>query len=177
MDEKGLKLPQKTIVAIVVGFVLLLGLGLGIHLTYNPKISSVEQRINENSQRLEAFKNLYPVYNKLSGLLEEYKERIVIPYTPKISPERDIAGFGVRVATICEQTKMHFVSVQPRPESIQSDKDRILVNTVIRGEFVDFRDFLIHLLQVHSLIFIEQVQVRSMPENREYALSLWVHFT
>jgi hypothetical protein len=27
------------------------------------------------------------------------------------------------------------------------------------------------------LVFINQIQVRSIPEDREYVLSLWVHFT
>jgi hypothetical protein len=177
MNEKGLKLPQKTIVAIVVGFVLLFGSGLGIFVTMNPKISSVQQRIDENRQRLDAFKKLYPTYSTLSGHIEKYKERPLIPYSPTRVPERDISGFGVHIERICEQTGVHFVSTQPKPESIQSDKDRILVDTVIRGPFKDFRNFLIQLLQLESLVFINQIQVRSIPEDREYVLSLWVHFT
>ena len=177
MDDKQLKLPQKTIVAIIAGFVLLFGTGLGIHLTYKPGIASVQQRIDDNTKRLDVFTKLYPTYNKLFALHQKQKEQNLISYSSTRVPERDISGFGDRIEKMCEQTGMDFISANPLPESIEADKQRILVDAVVRGEFGFFRDFLVKLLQVPSLVFIEQVQVRSIPEDREYALRLWVHFT
>jgi Tfp pilus assembly protein PilO len=98
-------------------------------------------------------------------------------YSPKRIPLKDITTFEQRIHTVSEKTGMQCASVRPRPETIQADKDRILVAVVLQGEFVDFRKFLLQLLAFPCLIGVEQIQISSIPENREYNLSLWVHFT
>ncbi len=177
MNEKGFKLPQKTIIVIVAGFVLLFGTGIGVHLVFTKNIDAMQQHIDENTHRLEVFKKLYPTYHRLVELNKKLKEQVLIPYSSERIPERDISGFLDRLEKICQQTGMHFVSAAPQPESIQAEKQRILVNSVVRGDFKTLRPFLIQLLQTSSLVFIEQIQVRSVPSSREYTLRLWVYFT
>ncbi|WP_462325719.1 hypothetical protein [Desulfoplanes sp.] len=177
MDEQQVKLPQKTILLIVIGFVLLAGGGLGIHLTYKPKIERIQGRIAGDTGRISMFEKLYPTYSRLLSVYQKRKAIKTIPFDPATTAERDISGFGHELELLCEKAGMQFVSATPRPETIEADKQRILVETKVRGGFAGFRRFLVRLLGMPSLAHVQQIQVHSVPENREYSLELWVRFT
>jgi hypothetical protein len=155
-----------TLVLVAVGFLLLYPLVRDMN--------RLDRQIRQDRARLAVKKELYPDYTRLLQVEQTQKGLVLVPYEAQTALEQDITTFGSTLASLCKGSGMDFVTATPSPESIRSEKNRVLVDAVIRGDFYRFRDFLLRLLQVPSLVRVQQISVRAIPENREYGLKLWV---
>jgi len=175
MDTQGIKIPQKTVGIMVLGFMILIGSGLGTFFSVSPKIKRVDAQIAAASHRLAVMKDLSPSYTRLLKMYQEQSEIETIPYDPaKALAEHDISSFGQMVDRLASDSGMIFVAATPSPESLKGEDRTIMVDLAVRGTFENFRGFLIKILQVPSLAYVQGVQIRTIPEDKEYTLQLWV---
>lgn len=174
MHDQKMVLPRKTIICMSSGMLILILIAITFLVPLSRKITRLDSQLMHSRNKLAAMKELYPEYTRLLGVEHSQSSFKLIPYDEKRLQEQDISIFGNTLATICTQTGMDFVSATPSPESITGENHRVLVDVVIRGDFLLFRNFLLNLLQVPSLEHLQQIQVRPIPENREYRLQIWV---
>ncbi|MGX9365989.1 hypothetical protein ACTVJH_08080 [Desulfoplanes sp. PS50] len=173
MQDQKLIFPKKTLLAMVGGTLVLVVAGFLLLYPLVRDMNRIDRQIQQARARLAVKKELYPDYTRLLQVEQIQKSFVLVPYEEQTALEQDITTFGSTLASLCKSSGLDFVSATPSPESIRSEKNRVLVDVVIRGDFFRFRDFLLQLLQVPSLVRVQQISVRAIPENREYGLKLW----
>ncbi|GAU08972.1 hypothetical protein [Desulfoplanes formicivorans] len=174
MRNQKLILPKKTILALVAGVLVLGVVGFLLLFPVLRDMNRLDRQIARAQTRLAVKKELYPDYSRLLKMQQTQEAFRLIPYEDTMTREKDISTFGNTIASLCTRTGMDYVAATPSPESISGAKHMVLVDVVIRGDFLRFREFLLQLLQVPSLVSVQQIKVRSIPEDREYGLKLWV---
>jgi hypothetical protein len=137
-------------------------------------MNRIDRQIARAQTRLAVKKELYPDYSRLLKMQQTQQDFKLVPFAEKTTRVEDISIFGQTIASLCARTGMDFVAATPSPESIRGAEHTVLVDVVLRGDFLRFREFLLQLLQVPSLQRVQQIKVRSIPEDREYGLKLWV---
>ncbi|MFP4070536.1 MAG: hypothetical protein ACLFTB_00660 [Desulfovibrionales bacterium] len=168
-----LKIPAQSLVAFgVLGLILVLGC---VFLVL-PKFSenaALERQIEQARAAVEEQKALFPVYADLAARAEKAKG-ISLP-----SPEHtdlnieEIEYIPELVRKKAEQSGIESISITPDPKSLESS-GLLKVNCEVRGQFVDFRAFLIRLGELSSLRQIEQISIRPVRGSREMRLTLWL---
>ena len=62
----------------------------------------------------------------------------------------------------------------PVPASVASDTNLLLIEGTLKGEYVDFRSFLINLANFPAFHSIESLVIRSTETVPEYSLRIWM---
>jgi hypothetical protein len=174
MRDQKLILPKKTILALFAGVFLLGIVGFLLLFPVFRDMNRMDGQIARAKTRLAVKKELYPEYSRLLKMQQAQQDFKLVPFAEKTTRVEDISIFGQTIASLCARTGMDFVAATPSPESIRGAEHTVLVDVVVRGDFLRFRDFLLQLLQVTSLDRVQQIKIRSIPEDREYGLKLWV---
>jgi hypothetical protein len=174
MRDQKLILPKKTILALFAGVLVLGVVGFLLLFPVIRDMNRIDRQIARAQTRLAVKKELYPDYSRLLKMQQTQQDFKLVPFAEKTTRVEDISIFGQTIASLCARTGMDFVAATPSPESIRGAEHTVLVDVVLRGDFLRFREFLLQLLQVPSLQRVQQIKVRSIPEDREYGLKLWV---
>ena len=69
---------------------------------------------------------------------------------------------------------MTLVSAVPNLGALTGDAQFIAVDIVLRGNFINFRKFLITLGGIPYLEHIEEIAIQAKPDVKEYRLKLWM---
>ena len=69
---------------------------------------------------------------------------------------------------------MTLVSAIPNINALTGDAQLLSVNVVLRGEFAQFRKFLIQLGGLPYVQHIEEIAIQDNPDTKEFRLKVWV---
>lgn len=129
------------------------------------KIRSLKSEIEE--QRL-----LSPIYQNFMKELA-IKGPIVLPLPKRGELESgklsDISSlFGKKA----KRYKLQLVDVIPEIRSLVEGSGSISVGVVLRGDFFDFRKFLIEIGKIPCLEHVEEIQIQPGDGNKEFRLNV-----
>ena len=123
---------------------------INTHQSYAPMTKQLFERM-----KIKAVRNLpLPQKAKLTG---EQKDRISMLF-------RDMA----------QKSKIELVSVSPDINSMASGSAGMLVHATLKGDYYNFRTFLIELGDQAFLEKVDEIEIQQLPGMKEFRLKVWL---
>jgi hypothetical protein len=89
---------------------------------------------------------------------------------PKEQHEQITTIFG----DLAREARLEVVSMTPDINSLSGGTGLMVVNAALKGDFQNFRNYLIALGNVPSLAHLGEIQIQTIPGGKEFRLKLWV---
>jgi hypothetical protein len=136
-------------------------------------LDRLDSEIVQHQEQLGKQKILFPVYKELFKQIKlPDTKALPFPEETQLSKERigEIPGIFAEMA---RKNNLE-ADVIPDVTSIPSGAGILRVNATVQGNFFDFRNFLVELGETPYLRHIEEIQVKAMPEFKQFTLKLWL---
>lgn len=176
MAERKLQtnIPRQSVIYIALCLTGLMIFLLGGLLPANRTLVDLEEGNAVIQYRIDEQKALAPLYQALREKSGQ-KESAILPLPEKGKLSRDKVETLPRVieATV-KSSGMTFGSAVPNLGALTGDAQFIQMDVVLRGNFINFRKFLIALGGIPYLEQIEEIAIQAKPDVKEYRLKLWI---
>jgi hypothetical protein len=124
--------------------------------------------------RLEEKQTLSPIQKSLHDRSMK-KESDILPLPEKGKLARtEINTLPITLGTLAKMSGMSMTSAIPNISALTGDASALSVNVVLRGDFINFRKFLIQLGGNSSVQQIEEITLQQKPDGKEFRLKIWV---
>ena len=175
MELKQLiKLPRRgSIYFLIFGVGVLIFIAVGIY--SSKKFSEIKDReIKAIRHQIEGQKVVLPLYSDLLNKMRvSGPEVLTFPIKIRLSEDK-IEEIPVRFAEIAKKCNLEAVSIIPDVMSLDRDSGLLLVNAFVKGDFFDFRKFLIELGRVPYMEHIERVHIQRTMKGKELRVKIWL---
>ncbi|MBW2570218.1 MAG: hypothetical protein JRE47_12870 [Deltaproteobacteria bacterium] len=158
---------------LVFGAAILILIVIGIY--SSKKFSEIKNReIKALCYEIEEQKVVFPVYSNLLDKMPVIgPEVLAFPAKTRLSEDK-IEEIPMRFAEIAQKCKLEAVSIIPDVMSLDRDSGRLLVDVFVKGDFFNFRKFLIEIGRVPYLEHIEKVHIQRTMEGKELKVKMWL---
>ncbi len=137
-------------------------------------LAELDARAASIKQRIEEQKILLPFYKALQDAGEQ-KDSTVLPLPEKSKlAQAKIDTLPLNLSSVVKMSGMTLVSAIPNVGALTGDARFISVNLVLKGNFINFRKFLINLGGIPYADHIEEIVIQGKTDAKEYRLKLWV---
>ena len=75
---------------------------------------------------------------------------------------------------MAQKSKMEIVSVSPDINSMVGGSAAMLVHATLKGDYYNFRNFLIELGDRPFLERVEEIEIQQLPGTKEFRLKVWL---
>jgi hypothetical protein len=131
------------------------------------EIDNIKMRIQE--QRI-----LTPVYETLlKKVTIEPPAGIAITKKEKLSRE-ETQRIPITFQHLAEQANLELTDISPNRDSLLNESGYLIIDMVLRGEFINLHPFLIKLGQIPYVELIEKISIRSIAEAKEIKVVVWL---
>jgi len=137
-------------------------------------LARLDQKIQSIQFQIEEQKSLYPIYQVLHKK-SHTRDAKVLPapaMTPLLRTQLDTIPSTFR--QIAQNANIDTVSVSPNLNSLGNEPRFLLVDTVVRCDFLNFRKFLIGIGEVPYLERIEEIQIEQNEDTMEFKMKIWL---
>jgi Tfp pilus assembly protein PilO len=173
-QKMNLHIPQQSIIYILLCLTGILIFILGGIIPNSKKMTEMDTKTAEAKFRLEEQKALGSFHQSLQDKNEK-KESEVLPLPAKgVLAKAKLNTLPANLTTAAKTSGMSLVSATPNLNTITGDAQFISVNVILRGEFINFRKFLINLGGIPYVQHIEEIQIEEKPDTREFRMKVWV---
>jgi Tfp pilus assembly protein PilO len=169
-----LNIPQRSIAYILMCLTgLLIFLFAGI-IPYQKTLKDLDKEILKNEAQIEKQKKLQPIYQSL--VKQAGKQNIwMLPIPPpQLLPKSQLGKIASSIREAAGRAGMDMISVSPELNALTVEAKAIPINTVVRGNFMDLRKFILNLGSLPYLQSIEQVQIQQITDKLEFRIRLWL---
>ena len=137
-------------------------------------LARLDQKIKSIQSQIEEQKRLSPIYLDLQKKAQAGDAKS-LPLTMKNALLRtQLDTIPATFRDIAGKANLDLVSATPDLNSLSGDSRLLLVNTVIRGNFFNFRKFLIGLGAVPYLERIEEIQIQQNEDTMDFKVKIWL---
>ena len=135
--------------------------------------AGLDRQIKDVRFQLEEQKNLQPIYQVLKAKSQTGTGRVLpTPAKSRLSRDR-IAMVSPTLRKIAADANLDPLSVTPDVSMLAARPGYLLVHSVVRGEFHDFRKYLIGLGALPYLERIEEIEIQQNPDVMEFKMKIW----
>ena len=136
--------------------------------------AGLDREIKDVRFQLEEQKNLQPIYQALKAKSQAGTGRVLpTPAKSKLSRDR-IAMVSPTLRKIAADANLDPLSVTPDVSMLAGRPGHLLVHSVGRGEFYDFRKYLTGLGALPYLERIEEIEIQQNPDVMEFKMKIWL---
>ncbi len=134
----------------------------------------VERELQQLNDKVEEQRVLFPIYEGLlkkiwSSRVQSRDSRTRVRLTQ--NQMNDISGI---LEDVAQRHNFEVISTTPDVKSMAKNPGYLLVAMVVRGKFLDFRQFLLELAGLPFLEHIEGIQIQEITDTKEFTLKLWL---
>lgn len=134
----------------------------------------LDHQINNVQFQIEEQKNLYPIYDMLKDKKHAKDSRILaIPKKYPVS-RAQVDTVPATIGEIAKKVNLDVVSASPDLNFLGSESRFLPMNVIIRGDFFNFRKFLLGLGEVAFLERIEEIQIQQNEDTMEFKMRMWI---
>ncbi len=175
MEQKqSIKLPGQSL-----AYLLMCGLGVLAFIAIGPyssrkSLGALEMKITKIRSHIEEQKALSPVYNDLLEKMRVKGSDILPSPIKSRLPQDKTEEIPIIFREIAKKCNLDAVSIIPDVKSLDRDSGFLLVNAFVKGNFFDFRKFLIELGKVSYLEHIEEIHIQETIGGKELRLKIWL---
>jgi len=170
---KTLKLvPRRTVIIQLSWLGALLLVFLAVIYPMQRAAVGLDRQIKEMKGQLDEQKALLPIYEALK-VRNQTAPAGALPTPERSKLSRKLVGtIPFTFRKIAREAGMEAVSVTPDVPSLLSRPGQLLVHLVVRGDFMNFRKFLIGVGQLPYLERVEGIEIQPDPYAMEYKLKI-----
>lgn len=174
MTTSRINLTKKNIITIVICAAGLLIFIFGGIVPAGQSINRLKNKVDVLNYRIDEQKNLLPVYKALKEKqLEKQVRRL--PFPGKESLLRsEISRIFTDFQKAAKDSGMNVVSIVPEMNSLSVTPGSLLVQTVVRGDFLNFQGFFSGLGAIPFLEHIEEIEATRIKGVTEFKLNIWL---
>jgi hypothetical protein len=175
MPLKSIRLiPKRTVIIQLSWLGTLLVLGLVVIFPVQRSTAGLERQIKEIQYQIETQKTLQPIYQALKTKSQTSAASILpTPESGKLS--RDLVSVvPSTVRRIAKNSDMEMISVSPDVTSLADQSRHLLVRAVLRGDFMNFRKFLIGVGELPYLERLEEIEIQQDSNFMEFRMKIWL---
>ena len=155
--------------------------GLGIILIlvwigfYNHRtIARLDREIHELNTKINTHQSYAPMTKQLFDRMKVKTERhLPLPAKAKLSAEQK-DRISLIFRDMAQKAKLDLVSVNPDINSLVGGSTVLLVHATLKGDYYQFRNFLIELGDRPYLEKIEEIEIQQVPGTKEFRLKVWL---
>jgi hypothetical protein len=172
-EEKPRKIPMESI-----RYLLICTLGIIVFILIGPYMSDrslvkMDMEIKKLQIQREKQQLLYPIHQKLVRKLQIEPKKLPFPAKSKF-PRAKTEKISSIFSEILQKVNLQIISIVPDVKSIANGSNLFFVNLVVKGNFFDFRTFLIELGGNPYLHHIEEIKIQQVPGDKELSLKIWL---
>jgi hypothetical protein len=137
-------------------------------------IVRLDQQINNIQYQIEEQKKLHTIHKMLQSRTHTEDGR-TLPFPKKnflLRTQMDDVPATFR--EIAKKANLDIVSASPDLNFLGSEARFLPITTTMRGDFFNFRKFLISLGELPSLERIEEIQIQQREDTMEFKIRVWM---
>jgi hypothetical protein len=166
--------PKRTITYALIGlsgilFIVLVGI-----IPKQFSLARLDQQIKSIQFQLEEQKSLYPIYQDLQKRTQAGDSKVLPSPARSALLRTQFNAIPATFREIARKANLDMVSASPDLNSLSSESRLLQVNAVIRGNYFNFRKFLIGLGEVPYLERIEEIQIQQNEDTMEFKMKIWL---
>ena len=137
-------------------------------------VARLDNRIASIQFQLEEQKRLHPYYEMLHAGPPSGKSK-VLPF-PARSPlsRTKIDTVPSIIREQAQKAHIDMVTASPDLNTLGGEQKFLLINATLKGDFLNFRKFLIGLGEVPCLEGIEEIRIQQNEDSMEFRMKLWL---
>ena len=146
---------------------------LAIH-PYHNYLTGLDREIKTIEAQIEEQKRLFPLYKDLLKKMNiTQKGTLPFPRKGKLDREKtdEISSIFEEMA---RKSNLSPVSIVPDVTSLVQGSGLLSISLRMKGDFFQFRDFLARLNEMPFLEHIEEIQIQTAGEMKEFVLKVWL---
>ena len=158
---------------------LIIGVGLILILVYigfynYRNIAKLDTEINELNTKINTHQSYAPMTKQLIDRMKVKPQRnLPLPAKAKLSVEqKDQISYIFK--DMAQKSKMELLSVSPDINSMVGGSAAMLVHATLKGDYYNFRNFLIELGDRPFLERVEEIEIQQVPGTKEFRLKVWL---
>lgn len=134
--------------------------------------AGLDGTIKDIRYKVEEQRNLQPIYQMLKTRAQTNKPSILpTPAAGKLS--RDLVTVvPSTIGRVVKNAEMETVSIAPDVNSLADQSRSLLIRAVIRGNFMNFRKFLIGMGELPYLERFEEIEIQKDQDFMEYRMKI-----
>jgi hypothetical protein len=141
---------------------------------YQRALGKSDRKIAELKLRIDDQRNYSGLYQFLTKSTQQ-KDGLVFPVPAKTKLSRtDVAKVPATIRAIAGKSNMSVESIVPDVKALSPDSRYLTVNAVVKGRLSGFRGFLAGLGEIPYLEHIEEIQIRRIPDSKEFRVKMWL---
>lgn len=167
-------IPKRSIVSLFacISGVLLVVLG-GI-VPQQLSVARLDNKISSIRFQIEEQKRLYPYYQLLNAGSQSTRSK-VLPFparSPLSRTKIDMVPSIIREEA--QKAHIDMVAASPDLNTLGGEQKLLLINATLKGDFFNFRKFLIGLGGVPCLEGIEEIRMQQNEDSMEFRMKIWL---
>jgi hypothetical protein len=137
-------------------------------------VARLDNKIASFQFQFEEQKKLQPYYQMLHAGTDSGRSK-VLPF-PARSPlsRTKIDTVPSIIREQAQKAHIDMVAASPDLNTLGGEQRFILVNATLKGDFLNFREFLIGLGGVPCLEAIEEIRIQQNEDSMEFRMKLWL---
>lgn len=141
---------------------------------YHRALGKSDRKIAELRQRIDDQRNFSGLYQFLTKNSRQ-KDGLIFPVPAKTHLFRkDVDKVPATIRALAGKSRMSVESIVPDVKALAPDSKRLSVSIAVKGRLSGFRLFLAGLGEIPYLEHIEEIQVRRIPDSKEFRVKMWL---
>jgi cell division protein FtsL len=134
--------------------------------------AELDRDIEKLNARIDEQRILKPVFDKLLKQVKK-KGRTKLPATKKVKLARgEINKISERLLEIARRYDLQLHDIQTDVNALENNAGYLLIRIHATGDFKKFRDFMVDLGAIPSLVQFEEIRIRAIENSREFKLKV-----
>jgi hypothetical protein len=171
--KKQIPFATRSLTILAMGAVIILILAYIGFYNYR-SIAKLDTEISDLNTKINTHQSFEPMTRQLFERMKVKASR-TLPLPPKAKltgEQKDRIALLFR--DMAQRAKMELVSVSPDINSMTSGSTGMLVNATLKGDYHNFRTFLIELGEQAFLEKVDEIEIQQLPGTKEFRLKVWL---
>lgn len=166
------KIPGRSAMYLLICVVILIIFYLIAIYPYQRSLGAIDVKTAQAVDRIEKQKVLLPLYEEMIKIGEgRVREKLPLPEKKGLS-RREIDTVSSLFKKMADKYGMEIVSVSPDLAIMTEESDDIIVSIRLKGEFFDFRKFLVELGGAPFLDRVEEIEIKQETGRKQFYLKV-----
>ncbi len=171
--KKQFPFATRSMTFLIIGVVIILALVYIGFYNYRT-IARLDSEIAELNAKINTHQSYAPMTKQLFDRMKVKTQRTLpLPAKAKLSAEQK-DQIAVLFRDMAQKSRLELVSVSPDINSLVGGSSAMLVHATLKGDFYNFRNFLIELGDRPYLDRVEEIDIQQVPGTKEFRLKVWL---
>lgn len=174
MEKLSAYLPTQSLIYFLICCAGVIVFVLMIILPAQKSTAELDSEIANLKTRIEEQRILSPVFKNFFKQVKEDNQGDLPNQVKKKLSRDDISKLTLRLQQIVRENNLQIEELAPDVNSLTGNSGFLSVSISAKGEFMDFRNFLVELGTIPSMELVETINVRAIEGLRHINVRIWL---